>query len=164
MDEYKLSASEIVALKLLHRSLKKKREADRVKVVYSLGSGIDVDTLAFILDVDADTIKSYFTRYQQLGKDNFYQLHCTGKAPYLTQEQQDQFSRYVEKHFNLRSVDFSVYIKKEFKVAYKPTAVKELLHKLNFTYHKPKHFPGKCDPQEQEKFIEEYRLLRKKIR
>jgi hypothetical protein len=48
MDEYKLSASEIAALKLLHRSIKKKREADRVKVVYSLGSGIDVDTLALI--------------------------------------------------------------------------------------------------------------------
>jgi transposase len=74
MDEYKLSEKEISALKLLHRSLKKKREADRVKVVYSLGSGVDVDTLAFILDVDIDTIKSYFTRYKQLGKDNFYQL------------------------------------------------------------------------------------------
>jgi hypothetical protein len=72
MDEYKLSEKEIAALKQLHRSLKKKREADRVKVVYSLGSGIDVDTLAFILDVDTDTIKSYFTRYKQLGKDNFY--------------------------------------------------------------------------------------------
>jgi hypothetical protein len=32
MDEYKLSEKEIAALKLLHRSLKKKREADRVKV------------------------------------------------------------------------------------------------------------------------------------
>ncbi|MDR1290497.1 MAG: hypothetical protein LBK06_04775 [Planctomycetaceae bacterium] len=49
MDEYKLSESEIAALKLLYRSLKKKREAYRVKVVYSLGSGVDVDTLPLYL-------------------------------------------------------------------------------------------------------------------
>jgi hypothetical protein len=33
MDEYKLSESEIAALKQLHRSLTKKREADRVYLV-----------------------------------------------------------------------------------------------------------------------------------
>jgi transposase len=45
-------------------------------------------------------------------------------------------------------------------VSYSPTGVKELLHRLGFSYKKPKHVPGKLDPVAQEAFLQEYAQLR----
>ena len=39
--------------------------------------------------------------------------------------------------------------------------MKELLHRLNFVYKKPKHVLGKLDPAKQEEFLSEYAKLRK---
>jgi len=37
--------------------------------------------------------------------------------------------------------------------------MKELLHRLNFVYKKPKHVPGKLDPIKQEAFLNKYEKL-----
>ncbi|MDR0704360.1 MAG: winged helix-turn-helix domain-containing protein [Planctomycetaceae bacterium] len=44
-----------------------------------------------------------------------------------------------------------------FQVEYHPSGVKKLLHRLGFTYHKPKHVPGKYDATKQKAFIKYYR-------
>jgi hypothetical protein len=46
-------------------------------------------------------------------------------------------------------------------VKYSPSGVKYLLHRLGFVYKKPKHVPGKLDPEKQAAFIAEYEKLRK---
>ncbi|MDR1492096.1 MAG: helix-turn-helix domain-containing protein, partial [Planctomycetaceae bacterium] len=74
MELYQLSQSEIADLKALHKTLQRKREADRVKAVYRLGAGYSVSDVAFILDVAEETVRLYFQRYRELGKDHFYQL------------------------------------------------------------------------------------------
>ena len=36
----------------------------------------------------------------------------------------------------------------------------ELLHRLNYTYKKPKMVPGKADVKAQDEFIEHYQVLK----
>jgi hypothetical protein len=60
MNAYHLSSAEIAGLKLLHKTLKKKREADRVKAVYMLGAGYAVSDVAFILDLREETVRLPF--------------------------------------------------------------------------------------------------------
>jgi transposase len=40
----------------------------------------------------------------------------------------------------------------------------DLLHRLNFTYKKPKHIPGKADAEAQKTFIKKYKRLKKSIK
>ena len=80
MDDYRLADSEILALKRFHKTLKVKREADKVKAVYLLGSGHQVKLTAEVLDLDEQTVRQYFLDYTKQDKRNrkkrqWVQLH-----------------------------------------------------------------------------------------
>ncbi|MDR0871391.1 MAG: hypothetical protein LBN39_11430, partial [Planctomycetaceae bacterium] len=60
MDNYELPDNEITALNRLHKTLKVKRESDKVKAVYLLGSGHQVKLTAEVLDLDEQTVRQYF--------------------------------------------------------------------------------------------------------
>ena len=50
--------------------------------------------------------------------------------------------------------------KKEFKVKYSISGMTDMLHRLNYSYKKPKLAPGKADANAQEEFVEFYKELR----
>jgi hypothetical protein len=52
MDNYELPDNEIASLKRFHKTLKVKREADKVKAVYLLGSGWAVNLASEALDLE----------------------------------------------------------------------------------------------------------------
>ena len=68
MEDYRLPVSEVFALKRLHKTLKAKREADKVKAVYLLGSGWAVKLTAEVLDLDEQTVRQYFLDYKNQDK------------------------------------------------------------------------------------------------
>ncbi len=67
MKNYTLSKEKIAELEKLHRSLRDKRHADRVKAVIALSKGWSAAQLAEILLFDEKTSRHYFERYQQGG-------------------------------------------------------------------------------------------------
>ena len=54
------------------------------------------------------------------------------------------------------------YVKKEFGVVYTIGGMTSFLHKLGFSYKKPKGVPGKAKRKEQEAFLEEYNEVKDK--
>ena len=54
------------------------------------------------------------------------------------------------------------YVKKEFDVVYTVGGMTGLLHKLGFSYKKPKGVPGKAKTEEQEAFVKTYNKVKKK--
>jgi hypothetical protein len=66
MRDYKLSKEKIAELERLHRSLRDKRQADRIKAVIALSKGWSAIQVAEILLFDEKTSRRYFERYQQL--------------------------------------------------------------------------------------------------
>ena len=54
------------------------------------------------------------------------------------------------------------YVKKEFRLVYTIGGMTSLLHKLGFSYKKPKGVPGKAKRKEQEAFLEEYNEVKDK--
>ena len=160
MDNYRLSNKAIIRLKQQHRTAKTKWEADRLKTVYSLGEGIDPKILAQILDRDERTILSYFQHYQEGGIDRLLQDNYNGKESKLTDDQEKELSEHLRHNIYTSSLDIIHYVAVSFAVTYSKTGIKHLLKRLNFTYHKPKHVPGKLDPQKQKAWIRYYRWLR----
>ena len=69
MRDYELSNKEIAKLEQTHRSLRDKRQADRVKAVIALSKGWSAAQIAEILLFDEKTSRHYFDCYQQGGMD-----------------------------------------------------------------------------------------------
>jgi transposase len=161
MDDYRLTKDQIVSLKILHRSLRDKRLADRVKAVVLLGNGWSSPQVAEALLVDEKTIRNWHDIYREAGEEGLIQLHYQGKPPMLNESQQTELAKHLDEHTYLNSNDIRRYIEKTYGVKYSPTGVKELLHRLGFSYKKPKHVPGKLDPAKQAAFVAEYEKLRK---
>ena len=65
MRDYELSSKEIAELERSHRSLRDKRQADRVKAVLALSKDWSAAQIAEILLFDEKTTRHYFDRYQQ---------------------------------------------------------------------------------------------------
>lgn len=62
-----LTAQELVDLKVLHREITDKRQADRVKAIVLLGSGWTHVQVAQALLIDRSTVHRYFQDYKQGG-------------------------------------------------------------------------------------------------
>ncbi|MDR1957502.1 MAG: hypothetical protein LBQ54_00360 [Planctomycetaceae bacterium] len=106
MDAYHLPEHERVSLKRLHKTLKVKREADKVKAVYLLGSGWAVKWTAEALDLDAQTVRQYFLDYKNQDKrirktGEWVKLHDTGKESSLSQDQ--ELSQHLDGNLYQRS-------------------------------------------------------------
>jgi transposase len=68
---------------------------------------------------------------------------------------------HLDQNTYLRTQDIVSYVFKEFKVEYSLSGMKDLLHRLNYSYKKPKLVPGKADTNAQEKFVEFYKELKR---
>jgi transposase len=162
MSDFQLTPKEVVALKAFHKTLRDKRLADRIKAIISLGTGWSVSEVAQILLYDETTVYNWLEKYQSGGKEELLTLCYKGKPCLLTEQQQEELAKHLDEKTYLASKDIRDYVKKKYKVKYSATGMKELLHRLGFSYKKPTHVPGKLDPVKQEAFVEEYELLRKK--
>jgi transposase len=160
MNEFQLTTDQIAMLRALHRTLRDKRLAYRVNAVVLLGSGWTAAEVAQALLVDETTIRNWFHKYQQGGEEELLALLYQGKTPRLDETQQAELAKHLDENTYRTSRDIRRYIAKTYKVKYSPTGVKELLHRLNFVYKKPKHVPGKLDPEKQAAFLVEYENLR----
>jgi transposase len=161
MSDFQQTSKEIAALSTFHRTLRDRRLADRIKAIISLGTGWSVSEVAQILLYDETTIYNWIEKYQSGGKEELLTLCYKGKACSLTEHQQEELAKHLDEKTYLASKDIRDYVKKKYKVKYSATGMKELLHRLGFSYKKPTHVPGKLDPVKQEAFVEEYEILRK---
>jgi transposase len=160
MKDYELSKEAIVELEVLHRSLRDKRQADRVKAVIALSKGWSVVDIAEILLFDEKTSRNYFERYQQGGIPALLDDHYPGADPKLNEQQMAELEQYLEAHILGDAKAVIAHIYQTYNVLYTVSGVTDLLHRLGFSYKKPAHVPGKQDPAKQQAFLEEYNRLK----
>jgi len=160
MKDYALSKEQTVELEKLHRSLRDKRQADRVKAVLALSKGWSAAQVAEILLFDEKTSRKYFEYYQQGGGQALLDDNYSGAEPKLDEHQMRELERYIEAHLLPDAKSVIAHIYKQYKVRYSVSGVTDLLHRLGFSYKKPTHVPGKQDTAKQQAFIEEYEQIK----
>jgi transposase len=160
MKDYTLSKPQIAELEKFHRSLRDKRQADRVKAVIALSKGWSAAQVAEILLFDEKTSRCYFERYQQGGCQALLDDSYFGSEPKLNEHQMSELDRYLENHLLADAKSVIAHIDKQYKVHYSVSGVTDLLHRLGFSYKKPTHVPGKQDAAQQQAFVEEYELIK----
>ncbi len=156
MNDYSLSKTQLAELEKQHRQLRDKRQADRVKAVIALSKGWSAATLSEILLLDEKTSRNYFNRYQHGGLAALLEDDYAGSAPQLTEQQMQALETYLDDHILPDAKAVIAHIRKHYKVIYSVSGVTDLLHRLDFSYKKPTHVPGKQDPAQQQAFLDEY--------
>lgn len=160
MKDYTLSKEKIAELEKFHRSLRDKRQADRVKAVIALSRGWSAAQVAQILLFDEKTSRHYFDRYQQGGLQALLDDNYSGAEPKLDEHQMSELEGYLEEHILPGAKSVIAHIDKQYGVRYSVSGVTDLLHRLGFSYKKPTHVPGKQDPAQQQAFLKEYEHIK----
>ncbi len=155
-----MSKEKIAELEALHRSLRDKRQADRVKAVIALAKGWSAAQVAEILLFDEKTSRGYFERYRQDGFQALLDDNYPGAEPKLDEHQMSELEAYLEDHIFPDAKSVIAHIDKQYVVHYSVSGVTDLLHRLGFSYKKPTHVPGKQDPIKQQAFLEEYEQIK----
>ena len=160
MKDYSLSNGKIAELEKLHRGLRDKRQADRVKAVVALAKGWSAAQVAEILLFDEKTSRHYFERYQQGGLPALLEDDYSGAEPKLDAHQMSELDEYLENHILPDAKSVIAHIRQQYGVLYSVSGVTDLLHRLGFSYKKPTHVPGKQDPAQQQAFLRDYERLK----
>ena len=98
--------------------------------------------------------------YEEGGIPELVQVYHKGSSPMLTDLQLKDLDNHLTKNLYMEALDIVEYVKKTYKVEYTVTGMTKLLHRLKFSYKKPKIIPGKANAEKQIAFVEQYNKLK----
>lgn len=158
-----LTQDQKYTLRARHRIERDKRLCDRIKSILLLDEGWAYAEVAHALLLDDDTITRYYKIYLEDGQEALLNLNYTGKACRLNQDQLNQLKIYVKEEAPTSAQQVVNFVKTHFGTCYTASAMVALLHRLNFTYKKPKLIPGKVNEKAKELFSQELQQLKKEL-
>lgn len=162
MKGFTLTPRQVNELKKVHRQVPHRREADRIKAIVLLGTGWTLEQTAEALLLDTGALRRYVQTFQDGGIDALLLMAYQGSQPKLTNAQLHKLEKQLSQTIYLRAEDIARYVKETFGADYTINGITNLLHRLGYTYKKPKTVPGKADALAQEQFVRKYKTLKKR--
>ena len=156
--EYRvLTLEEKQDLRARHRVERDGRVRDRIKAVLMYDTGYSIDEISGVLLLSDEGIRKHLIDYHgqaKLKPDN------GGSYSKLSADQEMKIIEHLEVNNYVYARDIGAYIANEYGVTYTLVGIIKLLHRLGFSYKKPKLIPGKLDIEKQEEFKLQYILLK----
>lgn len=149
--------------KELLSELKRERErrfADRIRVILLLDEGQKYGDIARFLFIDEKTIVNWKRRYEQGGLEKLVNDYYMGRVGLLERNQLEQLKRELESRVFPTTQAVVSHVENEFKVSFSISGMTCLLHRLGFSYKKPKGVPAKANAEDQGKFLKRYRAAK----
>ena len=134
-----------------------RRYADRLRVILLLDQGWTYKKIAEALFLDEGTIGNYKKRYRLGEIEGLINDDYLGKKTMLTKKDLKVLSNDLQKRIFSTTKSVIIHVKKKFGVKYSRGGMTGLLHRLGFSFKKPKGVPGKADRDKQEEFVKKYR-------
>jgi|GEM_PF-556676 len=119
--------------------------------------------IARVLMLDGTTLRRYVERFKEVGIEGLLECHYSGGVADLSPIEQQELSRYLEENTLPTSQVVATHIKEKYQVNYTPNGVTKLLHRLSFSYKKPRVIPGKVNLEKQAEFIKEYEAIKENL-
>jgi transposase len=151
-----LNQEKINELRRAHRMATNKRDADRIKAVYSLTIGHSISQVASILMVDEETLRNYLNAYESGGITELLKTNHKGSMSRLSDAEVDILKLELQTNIHLTTNSVIHFVKNKFKVNYTISGMRDLLHRIGYEYKKPKLVPGNPDIEAQEIFAKQY--------
>ena len=122
------------------------------------------EEVARVLFLNKETIARYEKTYREEGGVKaLCNVNYSGKPCELNSSQQEQVKSYVKRTWPQSTLPVVDFIQRSLGISYTQSGVVALLHRLGFSYKKPKQVPGKSDPDKQKQFIDDLRKLEKEL-
>jgi len=161
---FKLTDTEKQSLKKLHRTLKDKKGADKIKGLILLSDGYSYEQIEEILLLDERTIRRYKETYKKSGVGELLKSNYTGGVSELSIDELNKLSEQVENNLYSTSMEVCNYVEKTFGKTYTANGMTQLLKRLGFSHKNTKLVSKKADRLKQEAFVKEYEILRKELK
>lgn len=129
-----------------------------------LNFGFTYFQISQALILDEVTLRRYVERFQEKGIDGLLEYRYTGGRSQLTLIQLEELNTFLVDNTQTKAKDIVSHIKKQYNVSYSVIGVAKLIHRLGFTYKKPKIIPGKADRSKQEAFLEKYQEIKSNLK
>lgn len=156
MRGFDLTAEDIQALRAAHKFCKQKKDAYKINAVILLGSGWSIEEVKEALLLDDETVRNYVTRYRKEGVKGLLATSHKGSQPRLSDSQLTKLSTELDSQIYLSTKAICEYVKAQFDIQYTISGMTDLLHRLGYTYKKPKAVPANPNVHAQEIFIEQF--------
>lgn len=159
-----LTSEQVLVLKQSHKGTREKRLADRIKAVLMLNSGFTYDQISQVLLLDETTIRRHVEKFQTYGIDELLECRFTGGQSKLSLIQEIELKKYLQENTKRTAREVVLHIKEIYEANFSTIGVTKLLHRLGFSYKKPKIIPGKADSQKQIEFLTKYEETKSKLK
>ena len=149
-----VSLSKIQRQELLSE-LKIERErkfADRIRVILLLDDGQKYQDIAKFLFLDERTILNWKHRYKEGGIEKLVNDHYMGRISLLGSQQISHLKNELESRIFPTTHAVIEFVEQEFGISYTVGGMTSLLHRVGFSYKKPKGMPAKANAEDQRKF------------
>lgn len=156
MKGFHLKPKELEALHAALRYEHNKRYAYRIHAIILLGTGYTLKKVKEVLFLDDETLRRYVENYRIDGIPGLLSDNRGGKACILTKPQIKLLCDELDNKIHLDTGSIIQFVKDQFGVCYSSTGMRDLLHRLDYVYKKPKLVPGKPDTEAQQLFAEQY--------
>lgn len=163
MFHYALTQKQLSELRYEHKLCHKRREADKIKAVYLLGSDWSISQVCEALLLEDDAVRRYFHRYKEGGLPLLLQTDHVGKGFQLTEQELHLLDTHLTEDTYKSIGEIIHYVDTEFDVHYSESGMRFVLKTLNFCYKKPEKIPYKVDVFAQKRFVKHYEKLKKTI-
>ena len=106
--------------------------------------------------LDEETLRSYVKKYQEGGFQRLLRVEFKGSEPQLSIAQLELLCDALDTQIFLTTQSIIDYLEKKFGIVYSQSGMRDLLHRLDYVYKKPKLVPGNPDIDAQEIFVQQY--------
>ena len=136
------------------------RLARRANALVLLDDGMSCASVAKVLYLDDDTIRTWHRLYQEDGIEGLASFGYEGSACRLTAEQRERLTAWITEVLPRTSREIGAWIARECGLEYEGrSGLIALLHRLGMEHRKPTAISRKLDPAKQAVFIRSYEAL-----
>src|SRR4249919_4268808 len=136
------------------------RLARRANALVLLDKGMSCQSVAEVLLLDNDTIRSWYQLYREDGIEGLASFGHEGGACRLTVAQQDKLKAWIAETLPRTTRAVGGWIAAECGIEYQTrSGLIALLHRLGMEHRKPTAISRKLDPVKQASFIKNYEAL-----
>ena len=135
---------------------RRRRYADRIRVILLLDEGIPYQSIAKIFFLDEGTIANYRRRYVAHGLEDLTNDAYLGRRSMVTEDEEHTLEADLRKTIFPHTKAVIAHREQKYGIQYTRGGATALLHRLGFSFKKPKGVPGKAQRAKQVQFIREY--------
>ena len=154
---FKLETNERKKVENRRREERDARIWRRLSAILWLGAGETAEEVGARLGISARQVRKWLKTFRKQGLDVLCQLQYRGRVPQVNEAQVGGLKQEIAKGQFRTARQIADWIEARFQVRYSESGVKELLKRIDVSYHKVTGFLWKADVVAQEEWLDDYR-------